>query len=111
MKLIQVLKSLKSKNQYNFSIWKKGKVCFANTKTIVFIFAKPSPSKMEYIRKLMLNSWIFSKSYEWKNEKDRIKKNDCLTKDKKDKQQVFILTIDERLKLVKMQSKIAFFWV
>jgi hypothetical protein len=35
---------------------KKSKVCFANTKTIAFIFSKPSPSVMEYIRKLMLRS-------------------------------------------------------
>ena len=58
---------------------------------------------------LMFHCCVFSKSDVGKNEKDRIKKNDCLTKDKKEKQQVFILTIDETLKLIKMQSKIAFF--
>lgn len=44
------------------------------------------------------------------NEKYRIQKNDCLTKDQKGKQQIFILTIDERLKLVERQSKITLFW-
>ena len=64
---------------------------------------------MEYIRTLMFHCCVFSKSNVGKNEKDRIKKNDCLAKDKKDKQQIFIFTIDERLKLVDMQSKIALF--
>jgi hypothetical protein len=57
----------------------------------------------------MFHCCVFSKSDVGKNEKDRIKKNDCLAKDKKDKLQVFILTIDERLKLVEIQSKIDLF--
>jgi hypothetical protein len=54
----------------------------------------------------MFHCCVFSKSDVGKNEEDRIKKNDCLTKDKKDKQQVFIFTINKRLKLVEMQYSV-----